>query len=87
MNDTMDDMSKSYTGTLGGTLNLVDPQVLHRQTSVPAGPDHQRGSAPAGNQPNENIGAGDGSMVVHSPSASSTGEMHPGAGARSVESE
>ncbi len=69
----MDELQKSYVGTLGGVLNAVDEAALVARTQPPAAPNHERGSAPPGGQPGE--GVGDGSMVRTTPSASGTGDM------------
>ncbi len=78
-----DDMTKSYVGTLAGSLNPLKPQELVQQTSPPAGPDHTRPSPqPDNTQPGETIAGSDGSMVTASPSSSGTGQMILGAGTR-----
>jgi hypothetical protein len=67
---------------LGGTMNDVPAGAKDWFQPDPGARRDYISAPPVADQPGENVGGGDGSMVTTSPSASGTGSMAPGTGQR-----
>ncbi len=75
-------LSKSYVSSIQGFLNDLSGQIGALQSAFTPAVAAGMPSSPGNSQPGENVGGGSGDMVTTSPSASGTGEMHPGVGMR-----